>query len=56
MDTHEPLSDREVALILTVLKLLGKPTKPHQVQLDFLNSAREVEQARRHAGYPLPVE
>lgn len=51
MDT---LNNREVALILTVINLLGKSSDPHHVQLEFQRASREVEQAQKDPEYPLP--
>ncbi len=51
MDT---LNNREVALILTVINLLGKSSDPHHVQLEFQRAIQEVERAQKGPDYPLP--
>jgi hypothetical protein len=51
---EEYLNDREVALILTVVNLLGQRPNPTMVQQAYREAKLAVEEARTHPeSYPL---
>jgi len=56
-NTPELLTDKEVAMILALLNLLGKssPPAPNEVQQAYQIALDAVAEARQSPGYPLPV-
>jgi hypothetical protein len=50
----ESLTDKEVALIITVVRLLGKQPNPLMVQQEYQEATLAVKEALKHPdSYPL---